>query len=131
MRKGGAAARAMLVQAAADAVEGAGRRVHGRERRRSRTRPTGRTLRYGKVAAAAAKLAPPTGRDAAGPEGLEDRRQAAAAPRHPSTRCIGKPVFGVDVTLPGMLHAVDRAVPGVRRQGEERRRRRGGEACAA
>ncbi len=54
VRKGGAAARIMLVQAAANDLEGAGLGVLGRPAASSRTRPTGRRLSYGQVAAAAA-----------------------------------------------------------------------------
>ena len=39
--------------------------------------------------------------------------------------------YGIDVKLPGMLNAAIKAVPGVRRQGEELRRRQGREACRA
>ena len=83
VRRGGAAARMMLLQAAADhwkvpvaevTVE-KGIIKHG---------ASARTISYGKVAAAAAKLTPPDPKidQAEGSEGLEDRRQAAQAARH-------------------------------------------------
>jgi isoquinoline 1-oxidoreductase beta subunit len=103
VRKAGASARAMLLAAAADAwkvpiaecTAANGIIVHG---------PTGRKLRYGRVAAAAAKLAPP--KDVT----LRDPRdwKIAGKPLHRldiPDKVRGKPVFGVDVALPGMLHA--------------------------
>jgi isoquinoline 1-oxidoreductase beta subunit len=66
--------------------------------------PSGRKLRYGEVAAAAAKLEPPkdvTLRDPA-------KWKIAGQPLHRldiPDKVRGKPVFGVDVMLPGLLHA--------------------------
>jgi isoquinoline 1-oxidoreductase beta subunit len=67
-------------------------------------RPTGRKLRYGEVAAAAAMLAPP--RDVK----LRDPKdwKIAGKPVHRldiPDKVLGKPVFAVDVALAGMLHA--------------------------
>lgn len=103
VRKAGAAAREMLVAAAAAqwkvaAVEcsvDAGVITHG---------PTKRRLRYGQVAAQAAKLAPP--KDVA----LRDPNdwKIAGKPLHRldiPDKVLGKPVFATDVALPGMLHA--------------------------
>jgi isoquinoline 1-oxidoreductase beta subunit len=53
VRKGGATARMMLVQAAADELGRAGRRVPRRQQR-DHPHPSGRSTTYGKVAAAAA-----------------------------------------------------------------------------
>jgi isoquinoline 1-oxidoreductase beta subunit len=103
VRKAGASAREMLIAAAAaqwkvpatECSAASGVITHG---------PTGRKLRYGEVAAAAAKLAPPkdvTLRDPA-------NWKIAGKPLHRldiPDKVRGKPVFGVDVTLPGMLHA--------------------------
>ncbi len=103
VRKAGASAREMLIAAAAarwkvPAAECAvtkGVISHG---------PTGRTLRYGEVAAEAARLAPPNEvalRDPA-------KWKIAGKPLHRldiPDKVSGKPVFAVDVTLPGMLHA--------------------------
>ena len=81
VRKGGATARVMLVQAAAD-----GWKVPAAECTAAKSvithGPTGRTTTYGKVAAVAATLKAAGGRAAQGSEGLEDRRQAPGAPRH-------------------------------------------------
>ena len=103
VRKAGAAARTMLVAAAAqkwnvpaaECSADKGVVTHA---------ATGRKLRYGEVAAAAAKLEPP--KEIA----LRDPAQWKIA-GHPVHRLDipdkvrGKPVFGVDVMLPGMLHA--------------------------
>jgi len=103
VRKAGASAREMLVAAAAarwkvpavQCAAASGVITHG---------PTGRKLRYGEVAAAAARLAPPkdvTLRDPAS-------WKIAGKPLHRldiPDKVRGKPVFGVDVALPGMLHA--------------------------
>ena len=49
----------------------------------------------------------------------------------PPTRSSARWIYGIDVKLPGMLNAAIKAVPGVRRQGEELRRRQDREACPA
>ena len=103
VRKAGASAREMLIAAAAlkwkvpaaECTATSGVITHG---------PTGRSVRYGAVATAAAKLAPPnnvTLRDPA-------KWKIAGKPVHRldiPDKVRGKPVFGVDVALPGMLHA--------------------------
>ena len=83
VRRGGAAARMMLLQAAADEwnvpvgelTVADGVITHA---------ASGRTTSYGKVAAAAAKLTPPDPKSIKlkDPQELEDRRQAAEAARH-------------------------------------------------
>lgn len=103
VRKAGAAAREMLVAAAA-----AQWKVPASECSAERSvithAPTKRRLRYGQVASAAAKLTPP--KDVA----LRDPKDWKIAGK-PLRRLdipdkvLGKPVFGTDVTLPGMLHA--------------------------
>jgi isoquinoline 1-oxidoreductase beta subunit len=103
VRKAGAAARVMLVNAAAARwnVPAAECTV---ERGVISHAPSKRSLRYGEVAAEAAKLEPP--KDVA----LRDPKdwKIAGKPMHRfdiPDKVMGKPVFGVDVTLPGMLHA--------------------------
>jgi len=103
VRKAGASARAMLIAAAAAqwkvpasecAVDG-GVISHG---------PSKKKLRYGEVAAAAARLAPPSEVKLREPSDWK----IAGKPLHRldiPDKVLGKPVFGVDVTLPGMLHA--------------------------
>ncbi len=103
VRKAGAAARALLLQAAAvrwkvpvaECSVDKGVISH---------RPTQRRLRYGQVAAAAAKLEVPA------EVKLRDSKDwnIAGKPMHRldiPDKVRGKPVFGVDVALPGMLHA--------------------------
>jgi len=103
VRKAGAAARVMLINAAA-----ARWKVPATECTVERGvishAPSKRTLRYGEVAAEAAKLEPP--KDVA----LRDPKdwKIAGKPMHRfdiPDKVMGKPVFGVDVVLPGMLHA--------------------------
>ena len=103
VRKAGAAAREMLIAAAAaqwkvrasECSADKGVITHG---------PTKRTLRYGQVAAQAAKLQPPN--DVA----LRDAKdwKIAGKPLHRldiPDKVLGRPVFATDVVLPGMLHA--------------------------
>ncbi len=103
VRKAGAAAREMLIAAAAaqwkvsaaQCSADQGVVTHG---------PTQRKLRYGQVAARAAKLRPPM--DVA----LRDAKdwKIAGKPLHRldiPDKVLGKPVFATDVVLPGMLHA--------------------------
>lgn len=103
VRKAGASARAMLVAAAAaqwkvPAAECAAKKgvvTHA---------ATGRTLRYGRLAAAAARLAPPAEVKLRDPKDWK----IAGKPVHRldiPDKVRGKPVFGVDVALPNMLHA--------------------------
>ena len=103
VRNAGASAREMLVSAAA-----AQWKVPASECTVDRGvishRPTARNVRYGEVAAAAATLTPP--RDVK----LRDPKdwKIAGKPMHRldiPDKVLGRPVFAVDVALPGMLHA--------------------------
>ena len=105
VRKGGAAAREMLVAAAA-----AQWKVPAGECTVDRSviahAPSKRKLRYGQVASEAAKLAPPDPKTIA----LRDPKdwRIAGKPLHRldiPEKVLGKPVFATDVSLPGMLHA--------------------------
>jgi len=111
VRKGGAAARLMLVQAAADgwkvpAAEcsaSAGVITHG---------TSGRRTSYGQVAAAAAKLAPP---DPAGIT-LKDPKTwkiAGKSVKRLDTvdKLTGKQVYSMDLKMPGLLNAAIRDCP--------------------
>jgi isoquinoline 1-oxidoreductase subunit beta len=103
LRKAGAIAREMLVAAAAaqwkvapdQCSASAGTIVHAR---------TGRKLRYGQVASAAAKLVPPTDVQLRDPSAWKIIGKPMRRLDIPD-KVRGKPVFGVDVSLPGMLHA--------------------------
>jgi isoquinoline 1-oxidoreductase beta subunit len=109
LRKAGAAAREMLVSAAA--------RRWGVPASECRAQsgiithvPTGRTLRYGQVASEAARLAPP---EEVRLKPREEWRLIGRPVKRLDTRekVTGKPVFGTDVQVPGMPHAAIRACP--------------------
>ncbi|HQR20651.1 MAG TPA: molybdopterin-dependent oxidoreductase [Burkholderiaceae bacterium] len=103
VRKAGAGAREMLVSAAA-----AQWKVPASECSADRSvithRPTGRRLRYGEVAAAAAKLAPPRDVTLRDPNDWKIAGKPVARLDIPD-KVLGKPVFAVDVVLPGLLQA--------------------------
>ena len=109
VRKGGAAARMMLVQAAADEWKvpvaecsaAAGIVTHG---------PSGRRTSYGKVAAAASKLAVPTDVKLKDPKDwkLVGKRLARL---DTVEKTNGKQIYGADLQMPGMLNAAIRACP--------------------
>jgi isoquinoline 1-oxidoreductase beta subunit len=103
VRKAGAAAREMLIAAAAAQWQASAAQctadrgvvTHG---------PTGRRLRYGELAPRAARLRPPA------EVALRDAKdwKIAGKPLHRldiPDKVLGKPVFATDVVLPGMLHA--------------------------
>ena len=109
VRKGGATARMMLLQAAANewAVPVAectvvnGVITHGASKR---------TATYGKVAAAAAKLTPPTEVKLKEPKDwkLAGKRLARLDTVDKTT---GKQIYGMDLTMPGMLNAAVKDCP--------------------
>ena len=108
-RKGGAAARALLLQAASD-----GWKVPVSECRVARGvithPPSGRRTTYGKVAPAAAKLAPPADVRLKDPS----QWQIIGKPvKRLDTRdkIDGTQVYGIDLRLPGMLNAAIRDCP--------------------
>ncbi len=109
VRKGGAAARMMLVQAAADewkvpAAEcsaAAGVITHAASNRRTS---------YGKVAAAASQLTPPTDIKLKDPKDwkLVGKRMARL---DTVDKTNGKQIYGADLQMPGLLNAAIRACP--------------------
>ena len=109
VRKGGATARTMLLQAAADEWKVPvadctvlnGVITHGASKR---------TTSYGKVAAAAAKLTPPTEVLLKDPKDwrLAGKRLARLDTVNKTT---GKQIYGMDLTLPGMLNAAVKDCP--------------------
>src|SRR5215831_8961857 len=109
VRKGGATARIMLIQAAADAwgvpaseCSAANSVItHGR---------SGRTTTYGKVAAAAAKVTPPTDVALKDPK---DWKLIGKSVKRLDTRnkLTGAQVYGADLKLPGMLNAAIKDCP--------------------
>ncbi|CAO3428848.1 molybdopterin cofactor-binding domain-containing protein [Azospirillum endophyticum] len=109
VRMGGAAARTMLVQAAAqgwgvkpeDCTVAKGVITHG---------PSGRSTTYGAVAAAANQIAPPAA------VALKDPKNWTIAGKplkrlDTADKLNGSLVYGTDISMPGMLVAVPKACP--------------------
>jgi isoquinoline 1-oxidoreductase subunit beta len=103
LRQAGAIAREMLIAAAA-----ARWNVSAAECQAAKSiithKPSGRTLRFGEVAAAAAKLPPPASPELKDPKkwtllGTPQKRLDTA------DKVTGKPIFGIDVRVPNMLYA--------------------------
>ncbi len=103
VRRAGGAARAMLVAAAAARwqVDAAACSV---ERGVIRHAASKRSLRYGEVAAEAARLAPPSEVKLHEPKDWKIAGKSQHRFDIPD-KVLGKPVFGVDAALPGMVHA--------------------------
>ncbi|MDP3139491.1 MAG: molybdopterin-dependent oxidoreductase [Burkholderiaceae bacterium] len=111
VRRGGATARMMLVQAAADAWK-----VPVTECSVDKSviihRPSGRRATYGKVAAAAARLSPPP----AASVKLKDPKDWKLAGKRlarldTADKVTGRQVFASDLQLPGMLNAAIKDCP--------------------
>ena len=111
MRRVGAAARQMLIAAAeqtwhvpaAEITTESGRVIH---------HPSGKSLGYGELAATAATLAAPELSEVA----LKDPRNYKIIGTHKSgvdnpAIVTGKPLFGIDVEVPGMVYAVYEKCP--------------------
>ncbi|MBK7471391.1 MAG: xanthine dehydrogenase family protein molybdopterin-binding subunit [Betaproteobacteria bacterium] len=109
VRKGGATARMMLVQAAADEWKVPVAECTAANSVITHT-PTSRTTTYGKVAAAASKLTPPTAVTLKDPKDwkLVGKRMARLDTVDKTT---GKQIYGMDLKLPGMLNAAIKRYP--------------------
>jgi isoquinoline 1-oxidoreductase beta subunit len=109
VREGGAVARVMLVQAAADAWS-----VPASECSVSKGvithKTSNRTTTYGKVAEAAAKLTAPKDVPLKDPKDWTIAGKPLARLDTPD-KLIGKTVYGIDVRLPNMLYAAINACP--------------------
>jgi len=109
VRQGGATARVMLVQAAANQWK-----VPASECSASNSvithRPSGRKITYGKVAEAAARLDPPKEVKLKDPK---DWKVAGKSVKRLDTvdKVTGKQVYGFDLKLPGMLNAAIKECP--------------------
>jgi isoquinoline 1-oxidoreductase beta subunit len=109
VRKGGAAARILLVQAAAEQWK-----VPAAECSAANSvithKPSNRTISYGKVANAAAKLTPPTDIPLKDPK---DWKVAGKSVKRLDTaeKLTGKQIYGVDLQLPGLLNAAIKDCP--------------------
>ncbi len=109
VRKGGAVAREMLIEAAAEGwgvpasecSAAASVITHG---------PTGRTTTYGQVAAVAAGLFPPEQVELKDPKDWKLIGQPVKR-LDTADKLTGKQVFAADLQLPGMLNAAIRACP--------------------
>jgi isoquinoline 1-oxidoreductase beta subunit len=109
LREAGATAREMLIAAAA-----AQWNVAASECRAANSvithGPTGRTLRFGEVAEAAAKIAPP--QEVRLKEEKDWRLIGKPTKRlDVADKVVGKPIYGIDVRVPGMLYAALKQCP--------------------
>ena len=111
MRRVGAAARHMLIAAAAaewgvpaaEITTTPGRLVHA---------GSNRSAGYGQFAAAAARVTPPDPASLTLKEPKQYRIIGQPIPGVDNRKIVtGQPLFGIDVTLPGMLHAVYQRCP--------------------
>ena len=109
VRKGGATARIMLVQAAANNWNVPASECKAEKSIITHT-PSGRTLTYGKVAEAAAKVTPPTNVTLKDPK---DWTIAGKPLKRLDTvdKTNGKMMYGADIKLPGMLNAAIKDCP--------------------
>jgi len=109
VRKGGAAARMMLIQAAADEWKVPAEECSAANSVITHAK-TGRKTTFGKVATAAAKVEPP--KDVT----LKDPKTWTIAGKplkrlDTPDKIVGKPLYGIDVRLPNMLYASIVACP--------------------
>lgn len=111
VRKGGATARMMLVQAAADDWKVPVAECAASNSVITHT-PSGKTTTYGKLVEAAAKLQPPADADIKLKD-PKDWKIAGKGVKRLDTvdKTNGAMIYGVDVKLPGMLNAAIKACP--------------------
>ncbi|MBR1202004.1 MULTISPECIES: xanthine dehydrogenase family protein molybdopterin-binding subunit [unclassified Bradyrhizobium] len=109
VRKGGATARVMLIQAAANEWKVPATECKAANSVITHT-PSGKTTTYGKVAEAAAKLEPPADVKLKDPK---DWTIAGKGLKRLDTvdKTTGKMTYGIDVKLPGMLNAAIKDCP--------------------
>ncbi|MFL5173337.1 MAG: molybdopterin cofactor-binding domain-containing protein [Microvirga sp.] len=103
VRKGGAAAREMLIQAAANAWGVPASECKAAKSVVTHT-PSGRTTTYGKVAEAAGKLEPPKDIKLKDPKDWTIAGKPLAR-LDTAEKLTGRQVYGTDLKLPGMLNA--------------------------
>src|SRR6185436_90793 len=111
VRRGGATARVMLLQAAADQWKVPASELTVSNGVITHT-SSGRTTSYGKVAAAAARLTPPDPKSIK----LKDPKQWKVAGKpmkrlDTADKVNGKQIYSIDLKLPGMLHAAIKDSP--------------------
>ena len=109
VRKGGAAARMMLIQAAANDWKVPVAECSAANSVITHT-PSGRKTTYGKVVEAAAQLTPPTDVKLKDPK---DWKIVGKGVKRLDTtdKTTGKTIYGIDVKLPGMLNAAIKDCP--------------------
>jgi isoquinoline 1-oxidoreductase subunit beta len=109
VRQGGATARMMLIEAAANEWKVPASECSAANSVITHT-PSGRTTTYGKVADAAARLKPPTDVKLKDPK---DWKLVGKGVKRLDTadKTTGKMTYGIDVKLPGMLNAAIKACP--------------------
>ncbi|PPQ18443.1 aldehyde dehydrogenase [Bradyrhizobium sp. AC87j1] len=109
VRKGGATARVMLIQAAADAWKVPASECAAANSVITHT-PSGKTTTYGKVAEAAAKLTPPAEVKLKDPK---DWKLIGKGVKRLDTvdKTNGAMIYGADIKLPGMLNAAIKDCP--------------------
>src|SRR3954468_1431546 len=109
VRKGGATARVMLVQAAADGWDVPAADCTAANSVITHT-PSGRKTTYGKVAQRAAKVTPPKEVSLKDPK---DWKIAGKPLKRLDTadKVTGKQIYGADIKLPGMLNAAIKDCP--------------------
>ena len=132
VRRGGAAARMMLLQAAADQWKVPVAELTRLERRHHATPRRKRKTSYGKVAAAAAKLTPPDPKSIK----LKDPKDWKIAGKplkrlDTADKLNGSKVYAIDVKLPGMLCAAIKDCPVFGGKLDELRRGEDRRACPA
>src|SRR5262249_18331383 len=109
VRKGGATARVMLIEAAANEWKVPASECTAANSVITHT-PSGKTTTFGKVAEPAAKLTAPADVKLKDPK---DWKLAGKGVKRLDTpdKVVGKTVFGIDVKLPGMLNAAIKDCP--------------------
>lgn len=109
VRKGGATARVMLIQAAADEWKVPASECTAASSVITHT-PSGRTTTYGKVAEAAAKLTPPADVKLKDPKDWKLIGKGLLR-LDTADKTTGTMVYGIDIKLPGMLNAAIKDCP--------------------
>jgi isoquinoline 1-oxidoreductase beta subunit len=109
VRKGGATARVMLIQAAANEWKVPASECTAANSIITHT-PTGRTTTYGKVAESAAKIEPPADVKLKDPKDWKLAGKPLAR-LDTADKTTGKMIYGIDLKMPGMLNAAIKACP--------------------
>jgi isoquinoline 1-oxidoreductase beta subunit len=109
VRKGGATARVMLIQAAANEWKVPASECTAANSVITHT-PSGKTTTYGKVVEAAAKLDPPADVKLKDPKDWKIVGKGVKR-LDTSDKTTGKTVYGIDIKLPGMLNAAIKDCP--------------------